>query len=93
MLYLLPRFEIRNVDNSIFSNVVWNDYMVIIALTLMAFSIFLPIFIWIIRGMYRVISRRDYWWLNRLLRVSWLLGSFSFISGFVIFVLKLFSII
>ena len=55
----------------------------------MALAIVIPCLIWFIRNLYRDVTKKDYWWMNKFLKISWLIGLVVFVTGFILLIVKL----
>ncbi len=78
-----------NLLNSISSSDVSLDPMILTGAILMAAGIVVPCLIWFVRNVYRVFAKKDFWWLNKTLKISWLIGIVVFIVGLILLVIKL----
>ncbi len=90
--YISMRSLARADVVNFWDNINLSDPIVILSIALLAFSIIFPFFVFLIRSIHRKIRRRENWNLNRFVRISWLLGAFIFIAGFVILILKIIGI-
>lgn len=75
------------VDPSL--NQISNDPLILSGSILMALGIVVPCLIWFTRNLYRVVGKKDFWWLNKLLKICWIIGLIVFLIGFIMLIVKL----
>ena len=63
--------------------------LILVGAILMALGICVPCLIWLARNLIRVIQKKDFWWLNTTLKISWIIGIIIFMIGLVILIVKL----
>lgn len=66
-----------------------SDALVLSGVILMALGIMIPCLIWFIRNLYRIVLKKDVWWLNHSLKLFWLAGLLVAILGIILIIVRL----
>ena len=66
-----------------------SDALVLSGVILMALGIIIPCLIWFIRNLYRIVLKKDVWWLNHSLKLFWLAGLLVAILGIILIIVRL----
>ncbi|MBD5423073.1 MAG: hypothetical protein HDR43_01085 [Mycoplasma sp.] len=66
-----------------------SDPLILSGVVLMALAIMIPCLIWFIRNIFRIILKKDYWWLTSSVKLSWIIGCAIFVIGICLLVIKL----
>lgn len=66
-----------------------SDALVLSGVVLMALGIMIPCLIWFIRNLYRIVLKKDVWWLNHSLKLFWLAGLLVAILGIILIIVRL----
>lgn len=65
-----------------------NDPIILLGVILMATGVVIPCLFWFVRNLYKIILRKDFWWMNKVLLILFIIGLIVFIVGLIILIVK-----
>lgn len=66
-----------------------NEPIIIAGIVLIFCSFLIPCFLWFLRNLYRLMTRKDKYWFRYILISSWIFGAILFVIGLILIIVRM----